>query len=164
MGEAHDTLEVDVLFVGGGPANLAGALRLTQAVSRHNAQVAVGERDGPTLQPQIALIEKGRDVGAHAISGALLDPRALQELLPDFRERECPFSTTVEHHALYCLTPHHAVPLPDWLLPSAYRSTGCYIGSLQQLNLWLAKQVEAAGVYLFPETCGVQVLYDGDRV
>lgn len=164
MEQARDTLEVDVLFVGGGPANLAGALRLTQLVAGHNARVSAGDLAGPPLTPQIALIEKGRDVGAHAISGALLNPVALRELLPDFLDRGFPFTTQVGRHGLYFLTTNGQIPLPEFLLPSAYRQTGCYVGSLQRLNLWLAKQVEACGVYLFSETCGVEILYDGRQV
>lgn len=164
MGEDVQTLDVDVLFVGGGPANLAGALRLTQLIARHNERVSAGELAGPRLEPRIALIEKGRDVGAHAISGAVLDPVALEELLPDYRTRGFPLSLQVARHGLYYLTTEGKVWFPDFLIPPAYRQTNCSVGSLQKLNLWLASLVEAAGVYLFHETCGVQVLYDGDRV
>lgn len=164
MDEAPQILEVDILFVGGGPANLSGALRLTQLIANHNALVSAGETSGPPLAPRIALIEKGRDVGAHAISGAIFDPIALEELLPDYRERGFPFSLHVTRHGLRYLTTEGSVRLPNALLPSSYRQDHCYIGSLQKLNLWLAEQVEAAGVYLFPETCGVQILYDGTTV
>lgn len=164
MDEAPQILEVDILFVGGGPANLSGALRLTQLIANHNALVSAGETSGPPLAPRIALIEKGRDVGAHAISGAIFDPIALEELLPDYRERGFPFSLHVTRHGLRYLTTEGSVRLPNALLPPSYRQDHCYIGSLQKLNLWLAEQVEAAGVYLFPETCGVQILYDGTTV
>lgn len=164
MGDERQTLDVDVLFVGGGPANLAGALRLTQLVAHHNERVSAGTASGPRLDPQIALIEKGRDVGAHAISGALFDPAALEELLPDYRDRGFPLSVRVARHGLHYLTTNGDLRLPDVLIPSRYRQDRCYVGSLQQLNLWLAEQVEAAGVYLFPETCGMQILYEEDRV
>lgn len=164
MAEDLQTLDVDVLFVGGGPANLAGALRLTQLVARHNERVSTGELAGPRLEPRIALIEKGRDVGAHAISGAVLDPVALEELLPDYRDRGFPLSLQVARHGLYYLTTEGDVRCPDFLIPPAFRQDGCYVGSLQKLNLWLAGLVEAAGVYLFHETCGVKILYEGDRV
>lgn len=164
MAEDLQTLGVDVLFVGGGPANLAGALRLTQLVARHNERVSTGELAGPRLEPRIALIEKGRDVGAHAISGAVLDPVALEELLPDYRDRGFPLSLQVARHGLYYLTTEGDVRCPDFLIPPAFRQDGCYVGSLQKLNLWLAGLVEAAGVYLFHETCGVKILYEGDRV
>lgn len=164
MDEHRDTLHVDVLFVGGGPANLAGALRLSQLVAHHNECVATGRREGGPIDPKIALIEKGRDVGAHAISGAIIDPIALEELLPDYRHRDCPLSVPVTRHGLHFLTTEHVLRFPDFLLPSAYRQKRCYIGSLHALNLWLAQQVEAAGVYVFNETCGVKLLLDGNRV
>ncbi len=164
MEHGLQTLEVDVLFVGGGPASLAGALRLTQLVARHNERVTAGETPGPTLSPQIAVLEKGRDVGAHALSGAIFNPVALAELLPDYRERGFPFPNRVREHGLYWLATEGHFRLPDWLMPPAFRQTGLYLGSLQSLNLWLGAQVESAGVFLFTETCGVEVLYDGDRV
>jgi electron-transferring-flavoprotein dehydrogenase len=164
MENASPTLDVDVLFVGAGPANLAGALRLTQLVARHNARVSAGDVSGTPLELQIAIIEKGRDAGAHAISGALFNPIALQELLPDYHNRGFPFALRVGLHGLYYLTTECAFRLPDFLIPPSYRHDRCYVGSLQKLNLWLAELVEAAGVFLFYETCGVKVLYDGGRV
>lgn len=164
MGDDRQTLDVDVLFIGGGPANLSGALRLAQRIAQHNDDVSTGKSPDPRLEPKIALIEKGRDVGAHAISGAIFDPVALEELLPDYRARGFPFSLRVTQHSLRYLTTEGDVRIPDVLLPPSYRQDHCYLGSLQKLNLWLAEQVEAAGVYLFHETCGVKILYDGSRV
>lgn len=164
MEDDRQTLEVDVLFVGGGPANLAGALHLARLAERHNARVAAGEIPDPPLAPRIALIEKGRDVGAHALSGALFNPIAVEELMPDYRDRGFPFSLRVARHGLHYLTTTGDLRLPDFLVPPAYRQDGCYVGSLQKLNLWLAELVEAAGVYVFNNTCGIEILYDGDRV
>ncbi len=155
---------MDVLFVGGGPANLAGALRLTQLVAHHNQRVSRGGGAGRTLEPRIALIEKGCDVGAHAVSGAMFDPVALEELLPDYLDRGFPFSRRVSRHDFRYLVTEGGIRIPDLLLPWARRQGRCYLGSLQKLNLWLAEQVEAAGVYVFNETCGVDILYDGARV
>jgi len=164
MDEDRQILEVDILFVGGGPANLSAALRLTQLIASHNGQISAGNRSSPRLEPRIALIEKGHDVGAHAISGAIFDPIALEELLPDYRDRGFPFSLHVTQHSLRYLTTERNVRLPNVLIPPSYRQDRCYLGSLQKLNLWLAEQVEAAGAYLFHETCGVRILYDGARV
>ncbi len=164
MDEDRQILDVDILFVGGGPANLSAALRLTQLIASHDGQVSAGQTSRPRLEPQIALIEKGHDVGAHAISGAIFDPIALEELLPDYRDRGFPFSLHVTQHSLRYLTTEGNVRLPNVLVPPSYRQDRCYLGSLQKLNLWLAEQVEAAGVYLFHETCGVRILYDGTRV
>ncbi|MBQ26754.1 MAG: hypothetical protein CMH81_01215 [Nitrospiraceae bacterium] len=164
MSENFNSLDVDVLFVGGGPASLAGALHLTKLVARSNERIAAGALRDRKLEPQIAIIEKGRDVGAHAISGALFDPRALEELMPDYAKQEFPFPVTATAHEVHYLTTEHAYQIPPWVIPPAYRSTGCYVGSLQKLNLWLAQQVEDAGVHLFNETCGTKVLYDNDYV
>ncbi|NGZ10752.1 MAG: electron transfer flavoprotein-ubiquinone oxidoreductase [Nitrospira sp. LK70] len=164
MGEDRQILAVDILFVGGGPANLSAALRLTQLIASHNEQVSAGNTSSPPLEPRIALIEKGHDVGAHAISGAIFDPIALEELLPDYRDRGFPFSLHVTQQSLQYLTTDGNVRLPNVLIPPSYRQDRCYIGSLQKLNLWLAELVEAAGLYLFHETCGVKILYDGARV
>ncbi|MDF0664781.1 MAG: electron-transfer flavoprotein:ubiquinone oxidoreductase [Nitrospira sp.] len=164
MDEDRQILDVDILFVGGGPANLSAALRLTQLIASHNGQISAGKTSSPRLELRIALIEKGHDVGAHAISGAIFDPIALEELLPDYRDRGFPFSLRVTQHSLRYLTTGRNVRLPNVLIPPSYRQDRCYLGSLQKLNLWLAEQVEAAGVYLFHETCGVRILYDGTRV
>ncbi|MDF0642502.1 MAG: electron-transfer flavoprotein:ubiquinone oxidoreductase [Nitrospira sp.] len=164
MAEAPKILEVDILFVGGGPANLSGALRLAQLIANHHERVSAGKASNPCVAPRIALIEKGRDVGAHAISGAIFDPIALEELLPDYRDRGFPFSRRVARHELQYLTTEGNIRLPNMLIPPSYREDRCYLGSLQKLNLWLGEQVEAAGAYLFHETCGVKVLYDGERV
>ncbi len=160
MGHDAQRLDVDVLFVGGGPANLAGALRLCQLVARHNVRASVSHSLTPLRAPVIALIEKGRDVGAHAISGALVDPIALEELLPDYATRGFPLSVRVVRQGLYYLTMRHEIHLPDFLIPRPYRSDHCYVGSLQRVNLWLAELLQAEGVDLFPETCGVEVLFD----
>ena len=117
-------LDVDVLFVGGGPASLAGALHLTNIVARYNERISAGTLQGRKLEPQIAIVEKGRDVGAHAISGALFDPRALEELLPDYRKRGFPFSITAAAHEVHYLTTERAYQIPSWVIPSAYRKIG----------------------------------------
>jgi electron-transferring-flavoprotein dehydrogenase len=160
MGDDAQRLDVDVLFVGAGPANLAGALRLCQLVSQHNARVSTGRLPGTPLAPLVAVIEKGRDAGAHAISGALVDPIALAELLPDYAARGFPLSVRVVQHGFYYLTSQHEIHLPDFLIPASYRSNHCYVGSLQRINLWLSELLQGEGVNLFGEACGAEVLFD----
>ncbi|MEW6746009.1 MAG: electron-transfer flavoprotein:ubiquinone oxidoreductase [Planctomycetota bacterium] len=169
MNLTRDRLDLDVLFVGGGPANLAGALHLKHLVDEHNRAVQSRARTGPILEPSIGIIEKGRDCGAHALSGAIIDDRALRELLPRYwepglGERDFPGWVAVRRADLYYLTEKRHYRIPSRLLPRALRHDGCYMGSLQRLNLWLAELVEEAGAYLFPSTCGVELLIEGERV
>ncbi len=147
----RETLEVDVLIVGGGPAGLSAALRLAQL------QKAKG---GEPLS--IAVIEKAREAGAHQLSGALLDPSALQELIPDFRAKGAPLAAEVQQDNIYFLTPKRELRLP--ITPPPFQNHGNYIISLNQFAKWLAEQVEAEGIDLFWGFAGQSVLYDGTRV
>ena len=97
MEQKRESLEFDILFVGAGPANLTSAIHLQRLIKRHN------DRSTNPLDPAIAVIDKGRYAGAHLISGALLDPRALEEFFPDYRERGCPIEATVSHESLWYL-------------------------------------------------------------
>jgi electron-transferring-flavoprotein dehydrogenase len=140
----REVLEVDVLFVGGGPAGLAGALHLQQLLARHDALArATGAQ--PLGERMVAVVEKAETLGAHAISGAVVDPRALDELLPDWREQSPPL-VPVGSDELRFLTAggSWALPHPPWM-----RNTGCWTGSLNSLVRWLAGKAEAAGVNLF---------------
>ncbi len=160
----RESLEMDVVFVGAGPANLSGALHLAGLVSDHNDGVANGKREGQPLGDiQIAVIEKGAAVGAHILSGAVMDPRGLAELIPDFVERGAPLETPVnEDHFLY-LTNKHAIRAP--ITPPPLKNHGYYIVSLNRLTAWLGEQCEEAGVNIFPEFPGAEMLYDErDRV
>ena len=160
----RESLEMDVVFVGAGPANLSGALHLARLVSDHNHGVANGKREGKSLGDiQIAVIEKGATVGAHILSGAVMDPRGLAELIPDFVERGAPLETPVkEDHFLY-LTRKHAIRAP--ITPPPLKNHGYYIVSLNRLTAWLGEQCEQSGVNIFPEFPGAEMLYDeSDRV
>jgi electron-transferring-flavoprotein dehydrogenase len=160
----RESLEMDVVFVGAGPANLSGALHLARLVSDHNEGVANGKREGKPLGDiQIAVIEKGATVGAHILSGAVMDPRGLAELIPDFVDRGAPLETPVkEDHFLY-LTKKHAIRAP--ITPPPLKNHGYYIVSLNRLTAWLGEQCEEAGVNIFPEFPGAEMLYDdSDRV
>src|SRR5919106_6670395 len=106
----RETLEMDVVFVGAGPANLSGALHLARLIKDHNAEVAAGKREGKPLgEIQIGVIEKGASVGAHILSGAVMDPKGLAELIPHFVEQGAPLESPVkEDHFLY-LTKNRAI-------------------------------------------------------
>ncbi|HVS20204.1 MAG TPA: NAD(P)/FAD-dependent oxidoreductase, partial [Pyrinomonadaceae bacterium] len=160
----RESLEIDAVFVGAGPANLSGALHLARLVAEHNDAVSSGRREGKPLgEVEIAVIEKGSSVGAHILSGAVMDPRGLAELIPDFIEQGAPLESPVkEDHFLY-LTKKFAIRSP--ITPPPLVNHGYYIVSLNRLTAWLGEKCEAAGVNIFPEFSGAEMLYDDhDRV
>jgi len=135
---ARDILEVDVLFVGGGPAGLAGALRLTQLLE--------GRKDLGDVS--IAVLEKASEIGAHGISGCVLDPRALEELVPDFLEKGAPIESKVTSDDLYYLTKGGKIRFP--IAPPPLQNHGNYVVSLGNLEKWLGGMIEATGAYVLP--------------
>ena len=160
----RESIEMDVLFVGAGPANLSGAYHLARLVREHNEGVAAGTRQGKPLgDVEIAVIEKGASVGAHILSGAVMDPKALAELMPDFVEQGAPLDTPVNEDFFLYLTKNRAIKSP--VTPPPLRNHGYYIVSLNRLTAWLGEKCEEAGVNIFPEFPGAEVLYDeADRV
>lgn len=161
MTDHREILEVDVLFVGAGAASLAGALRLQQLVEAHNARVAETGQ-GSTLNPMIAVIEKGSEVGAHSLSGAVLDPPALRELIPDYKAKGCPIEHSVEEEDVYFLTSKHALRFP--VTPPPLRNHGNYIVALGRFNRWLGGLAEAAGINIFPGFAGVEIIEENGTV
>jgi electron-transferring-flavoprotein dehydrogenase len=156
----RETLDVDVLFVGGGPAGLAGAIRLRQLLREHNAGLAAAGK--PPLELSVALIDKGREIGSHALSGAVLDPRALCELYPDFEALGCPLEAAVAGDAVWFLTEKRRFALP--LVPPPLQNHGNYVASLGKVVRWLAARAEAEGVDLFPGFAAAAPLLEGDRL
>src|SRR6202163_3836282 len=150
MSADRENLDVDVLIVGGGPAALSAALRLAQL------QKAAGR----TLS--IAVLEKAREPGAHLLSGAVLDPRALAELIPDFEARGAPLATPVLDYRVLFLTRSGQIAFP--FTPPPLRNHGNFIISLQQFGKWLSGLVEAEGIDVFSGFAATDVLMDGDRV
>lgn len=160
----RESLEMDVVFVGAGPANLSAALHLSRLIKSHNERVAAGETSAKALGViEIAVIEKGATVGSHILSGAVMDPKALRELIPKFEEEGAPLeSPVIEDHFLY-LTKKRAIKSP--LTPPPLKNHGYYIVSLNRLTAWLGEKCEEAGVNIFPEFPGAEMLYDEqDRV
>ncbi len=147
----RETLDVDVLVVGGGPAGLSAALRLAQL------QAAQG---GEPLS--VAVVEKAREAGAHSLSGALLDPSTLAELIPDFATKGAPLACEVTHDSVYLLTADGQFRLP--ITPPPFQNHGNHVISLNQFVKWLAGQVEAAGIDSFMGFAAQSVLFDGRRV
>jgi electron-transferring-flavoprotein dehydrogenase len=146
-----ETLDVDVLIVGGGPAGLSAALRLAQL------QKAQG---GDPLS--IAVLEKAREAGAHSLSGAVLDTSTLRELIPDHEAKGFPVATPVHRDHVYYLTQRSKVPFP--IVPPPLQNHGHFIISLSALVRWLSTQVEAEGIDVFYGFAGREVLFDGERV
>ena len=147
----RETLDVDILIVGGGPAGMSAALRLAQL------QKAAG---GEPLS--IAVLEKSREAAAHMLSGAVLDPSALRELVPDFAAKGAPLGTPVQQDHVYFLTPQSKIPFP--VIPPPLRNHGHFIISLNEFVRWLGQQVEAAGIDVFTGFAGQDVLMDGHTV
>ena len=148
----RDQLEVDVLIVGGGPAGLAAAIRLRQLAK---------ERGKDDLA--VMLIEKAADIGNHGISGAIVDPKGLDELLPGWRD-QAPLESPVTSDAMWYMTPGGKLAVPALMMPPMMKNHGKFVASLQKLTKWLGGKAEELGADVFPSFPGQELLWDGDRV
>ena len=147
----REIMEYDVLIVGAGPAGLSTAIHLKNLAQQENRTLSV------------CLLEKGSEVGAHILSGAVFDPRALNELVPDWREREAPLRTPVAQDQIYFLRNERAaIRVPSLLAPASMRNHGNYIVSLGNVCRWLAEQAEALEVEIYPGFAAAEVLFNDD--
>jgi electron-transferring-flavoprotein dehydrogenase len=153
----HPEMPADVVIVGGGPAGMACALRLSQLIDAHNAK----HPDSQLSKENIYVLEKSREAGQHCLSGALLDPRSMRELLPGF-EKEAPLDAEVHKEGVYFLTSTGHYKLP--ITPPPLRDHGNYVISINKFVKWLAAKVEEAGITIFTGFAGSELLYDGNRV
>ena len=152
----REQLEADVLIIGAGPAGLACALHLANLIEQHTQA-----NKSPQLSAEnVYVLEKGREIGAHQLSGAIIDPRGLRELVPDF-EKSAPLDTPVTGDAAYFLSASKAWKLP--ITPPPLANHGNYVVSLNKLTKWLGGLVEKKGVNIFTQFAGRELLYEGDR-
>jgi electron-transferring-flavoprotein dehydrogenase len=141
----RESMEFDVVIVGAGPSGLAAAIRLKQI----NADL------------NVVVVEKGSEVGAHILSGAVIDPAGLDKLIPDWREdSDCPLKTQVKDDRFYWMTAGGAIKLPGFMMPPLMGNHHCYVGSLGNVCRWLARKAEALGVEIYPGFAAAEVLYD----
>ena len=162
-GVQREVMDVDVLIVGGGAAGLSCALHLQNLVQKHNEDIQQGKKQGAAIaDPMIAVLEKGPEIGAHSFSGAVLKTAALEELIPDYKEKGCPLDAEVTEDAVYFLGKKSALQFP--ITPPPFHNKGNQIISLSKFNRWLGQQCEAKGINIFAGFAAVEALYEGDKI
>ncbi len=162
MEETREVMEFDVLFIGGGVGSLSGAYHLAKLIQSHNEKVQKEGNGKPLDEVTIAIIEKGAYIGAHSISGAIMDPSPLKELIPDFIDKGAPLEGEVREEKVSFLTQNSVLNAP--FIPPPLNNHGNYVISLASFVAWMGEQVEEMGVDIFPGFSAVEILYQDDKV
>ena len=157
----RESMEVDVLYIGAGPATLASAYHLMKQVEAHNEKAATSG-DAPIEPPTILILEKSASVGDHQLSGAVINPRAIKELMPDFVEQGFPTEHVCTDDMFYAFTRKFTIKSP--IVPPMFKKKGYHVASLSNVVKWMAEKCEALGVEIYPGFAAKEVLTDGDRV
>jgi electron-transferring-flavoprotein dehydrogenase len=144
----RESMDYDLVIVGGGPAGLSAAIKAKQLANKTGKEISV------------CVLEKGSEIGAHILSGAVMDPKALTELFPNWKELGAPLDTAVTQDQFLFLTQESSFQVPNWILPHCFKNEGNYIVSLANVTRWLGQQAENLGVEIFPGFPAAEILYN----